>query len=231
MGGICLLVINCSGDPILNNKRIALNVGVLDAAGALEDIEVNVQIFRRGSVSFVLPGASSFRGIIGTGVTDETGNVRVISFAPGNVDSIAVIINGNGSGEDTGFNSTLNTVCTVLSSLPSDDVDLPTVTLSKLANLDIRVENTSATMDTLSFQLGYENPKQFVDSEGDLEELNDIEIVKTQTIEDPRFEITTESLQGKTLTFTYELRNEVLLESDTVEIPIDTQNIIYVFEY
>lgn len=226
---MCLLAINCSGDPILNNKRIAINVDVLDASGAVEGIEVNVEIFRRGSVSTIFPGVSSFRGVIGTGITDETGNVRVLSFAPGNVDSVAVIVNGDG--DDIGVNSNYNTVFTVLSSLLSDDVNLPAVTLSELANFNIRVENSSGTTDTLSFQLDYENPIQFVDSDGDLEELNNIEISETQTIEDPRFEITAESLQGTTLTFTYELRNEMLVESNIVEIPIDTQNITYVFEY
>ncbi len=226
---ICFTFLSC-GDPIEDNRRIAFEVKVADENNQpLSDIDVNVAIFRRGA-SAIIFSVSSFEGIIGLGKTNTIGEARITSLRPSlNNDKINVIINGDNDFESTSINNDYGIVLYELERANDFEIFLPDVTLRKNATLNFSIDHTSS-LDTLSYSLEYSTRIQkFQFPEG--------EEMTTTVIEDIVFpdsenaSILLNTLESTSAIFSYQLRNNGVIASDTIEIPVNQNTVNYVFEF
>lgn len=227
---VCFTLLSC-GDPIEDNRRIAFEVKVADQNNqALSDIDVNVTLFRRGS-SPIIFSFSSFEGIIGLGKTNDIGEARITSLKPNlGSDKINIIINGDDNFESTAINNDYGIVLYELEVVNDFETFLPDVTLRRNATLDFRINNSLLSQDTLSYTLEYSNRIQrFQFPEGE-----EITTTITDDILFPDSEnvsIDINTLESTSAIFSYQLRNNGVITTDTIEIPINQNTVNYVFEF
>lgn len=234
-----VLLASC-GTSLEDNKRNIYNVEVRDVNDtALENIEINVAIFRgMTNVGTEFP-LRSFLGFVGADVTDNQGQASVLSLSlgPDNTRSLPyVVINGDEqvSGffmDNTTFlNPEYGSIAYEVRRTEGNEVFLPAVTLKRRATLQLEINKADVTNDTLIYTLDYEKDVQLfqlgTEQQDVLEQIQGNvqtagEVVQTQV----------RTLQNTLAMFTYILRNNGDSTPISIEIPITQENQVYEFSF
>lgn len=234
-----LLLVSC-GTALEDNKRNIYHVEVRDDNDTpLDNIEINVAIFRGMTNAGTEFPLRSFLGFVGADITDSQGQATVLSLSlgPNNTRSLPyVVINGDDqvSGffiDNTTFlNPEYGSIAYEIGRTESNEVFLPMTTLKKRATLQLEISNTSETSDTLIYTLDYEKDVQLFQlgteqqdvldqMQGDVQSAG--EVVQAQV----------PTLRNTTAMFTYILRNNGDSTPISIEIPITQENQVYEFSF
>ncbi|WP_299675239.1 hypothetical protein [uncultured Dokdonia sp.] len=226
------LIIGC--DPIENNSRIVFNLKVTDEENQpLPDIDINASL-RDTSIGvsfFIFPSFEGFEGVIGVGSTDTQGEISLISLDPDLFQNeIAVVINGDEQFGMSSVNQEYGIVTYLLDSIANKATLLPDTVLKRSATLEIEIIDVLDMEGSLAYTITY-SPRiqQFRFPSG--EELT------SDTVEgfgEPLSseELTFETLQNTIALFSYTITlDSGVVETNTIEIPINQDIVQYAFEF
>lgn len=219
------------GDPIEDNRRIALEVSVVDSLGmALQNIAINVAIeYSDGIVPFA--PAPSLENIIGVGETNNQGKARIISLKPADyVDDIAVLVNTEDRFGNENANNVYNAVAILFDSIPDDEMFLPEIVLKNRSVLDFKAVNITGSEDTLRFRLEYKRGFRTFTILGE-ETTRPGTYTDQLTPRNPERQLDIETLEGTTATLFFERINNGIIDAQTVFISINEERTSYALEY
>lgn len=228
---LCGILISCS-DPIENNSRIAFELKVTDEANQpIPDIEVNASVFRRfASTIIIFFSESSFEGVVGVGTTDAQGALTLISLEPDQTaDQIGVLINSDEQFVGNPVNEDYGVVIYQLDSISTKTIVLPETILKRSASLEIEIIDVPTIEGTLEYTITYPTriqQFQFPSGEESISEtVQGSGVPATGTF-------TFDTLQNTIATFTYILTSATgMVETNTIEIPINQETVQYAFEF
>ena len=229
---VCCSFLSCN--ELENNSRIAFDIKVIDDANQpIPDIDLNSYAFRESVfIPFILL-FEGFEGILGVGSTDDQGEATLISLAPNQeLNQIGVLINSNEQSEGTPINEEYGIVIYLLDSTVDVDelVILPEIVLKRSATLEIEIIDAPDVEGNLEYAITFPTRiQQFQFPEGESftsDTVNGVGIPSSSIIE------TFETLQNTIALFSYTITlDSGVVESNTIEIPINQDVVQYAFEF
>ena len=228
---LCGTLISC--DPIENNSRIAFELKITDQESQpLSDIDVNASLSNTSTsvAFFIFPSFEGFEALIGVGSTDTQGEVSLISLEPDLLlNEIAVVINGDEEFGESSVNQDYGIVVYHLDSIANRTTILPDTVLKRNATLEVEIIDVPDIEGSLDYTITYATRIQqfrFPSGEESISEIIEGSgVPATGTF-------TFDTLQNTTATFTYFLTFSTgVVETNTIEIPINQETVQYAFEF
>ncbi len=230
---IILLILSC--EDIEDNSRIGFDVKVTDQ-NSIPLANIDVILFAQDNSTSLLPiTTNNLEGVLGFGETDANGFLRLIALKPTSNNDVTIIVNP--VAEDGIFENSTNEEFTTVAleineELESNTINLPDVLLSKIANLNLTINNSSNSENRIRFSLEVCARSQRLSLINGTSVTSNF--VNNQLFsQDLPFFNTLETCLNSVATFSYTLldMDDVVVASDSIEIPINQNSVDYVFEF
>ena len=229
---LCCSLLSC--EVIENNSRIAFELKVTDDSNQpIPDINTNVSIFRKTNfIPFVLY-IQGFKGVSGVGSTNSQGNSTLISLTPDeSIDEIGVLVNSDQQFAGTPSNEDYGVVIYQLESIEDKSriIALPDKVLKRTATLEIEIIDSPSQEGDLAYTITYPTRIQrFQFPEGESETT---ETIQGTGVPSSSGVLRFNTLQNTIALFNYTITSDIgVVESDTIEIPINQETVAYEFEF
>ncbi|MBP2830993.1 hypothetical protein J8281_02235 [Aquimarina sp. U1-2] len=234
---VALLFVGCE-IKIENNERALYPIQVQDIEGkSLEGIRIDVHIVENDD-RWDNVQSLDFLGQVGSDITDIEGKASVLSLVPRLINvnhSIYAVVNdeliNSVTNIPTNTNPLFGSVAYEVKSQTDTYSGVPTIKLGLKANLQLSLNRTSGTSDTLQYILNFESQKKVHRLDPD----QSILFQNPQggiSKDDPAvFKVSIPTLQKTTVLFTYWFTGDMSSQPTTIEIPINEERVIYEFNY
>jgi hypothetical protein len=238
--GICLLTLlafECERDiEFEDNQRLLLTAKLMNSQGTpMENIPV--EVFATTQFGFNLEAAvrNDFGDVIGSGSSDEEGNVSITALKPLNASNIYALINFANTGF-SGFKAGTAPLAYNFindSDLEDNTFTIGNVVVDQIIRFEINITRSSNQTDTLQYNWVYNNGVKVIGDmdpyfyDGNSKQIGFNELLPVDQAKVETFN----TIESDTIIFEYSLLNNGILATEQLEIIVNEQAGSFEFEF